>query len=191
VAAAQRHTASRDHLRSGPTFNPSPAGRRLADRQPEDPGLIEATSTGRTSPILLEQTRDSRHERMSSGNSRLHTPIAEYARLIPPLHVIMNGMAYCDLCEMDREFCEHGLADRRRNAAATASGLLISPSGIAHFAGCPHKGDHPDYSRWGALDAPSAWERLGNGAQLRATGGRSLRLTATDRCKDCVSHGPW
>ena len=41
---------------------------------------------------------------------------------------------------MDREFYEHGLAERRRNAAATATGLLVSPNGIAHFAGCPHKG---------------------------------------------------
>ncbi len=81
----------------------------------------------------------------------------------------MKGMAYCDLCEMDREFCEHGLAERRRNAAATASGLLISPNGVAHFAGCPHKGDHQDYRRWAELNVPRAWERLGNGEQLRAT----------------------
>jgi hypothetical protein len=95
------------------------------------------------------------------------------------------------LCDMDREFCEHGLAERRRNAAATASGLLISPNGIAHFAGCPHKGDHDDYSRWAELNASRAWERLGNGEQLKATGGLNPGLTATDRCKDCVSHGPW
>jgi len=93
----------------------------------------------------------------------LDIPIAGYARLILPLRVIINGMAYCDLCEMDREFCEHGLVERRRNAAAKASGLLISPSGIAHFTRCPHKGDHPDYSRWAELDVPRAWERLGNG----------------------------
>lgn len=101
----------------------------------------------------------------------MDTPITEYARLLLPVHVIMNDMAYCDLCEMDREFCEHGLAERRRNAAATASGLLVSPNGIAHFAGCPHKGDHQDYSRWAELNARRAWERLGNGERLRATGG--------------------
>lgn len=121
----------------------------------------------------------------------MDTPITEYARLLLPVHVIMNDMAYCDLCEMDREFCEHGLAERRRNAAATATGLLVSPNGIAHFAGCPHKGDHQDYSRWAELNAPRAWERLGNGERLRATGGRDPGLAAVDRCKDCVSHGPW
>ena len=63
---------------------------------------------------------------MSSGSSRSDTPIAEYARLLLPVYVIMNGMAYCDLCEMDREFCEHGLAERRRNAAATAGGFTIT-----------------------------------------------------------------
>jgi hypothetical protein len=121
----------------------------------------------------------------------LDTPITEYARLLLPVHVIMNGMAYCDLCEMDREFCEHGLAERRRNAAATATGLLVSPNGIAHFAGCPHKGDHQDYSRRAELNAPRAWERLGNGERLRATGGRNPGLAAVDRCRDCAGHGPW
>jgi hypothetical protein len=104
---------------------------------------------------------------------------------------MIKGMTYCDLCEMDREFCEHGLADRRRKAAAAANGLLISPNGVAHFAGCPHKGDHQDYRRWAELNVPRAWERLGNGEQLPATSGQSPSLTATDRCKDCVSHGPW
>ena len=128
---------------------------------------------------------------MFSGRSRLDTPIGGYARLLPLVHVIMNGMAYCDLCEMDREFCEHGLAERRRNAAAAAGGVLISPKDIAHFAGCHHKGDHQDYRRWADLNAPRARERLGNGEQLRATGGQRPGLTATDRCNDCVSHGPW
>ena len=54
---------------------------------------------------------------------------------------------------MDREFYEHGLTDRRRDAAASASGLLISPNGIAHFSGCSHKGDDQDYSRWAELNA--------------------------------------
>jgi hypothetical protein len=128
---------------------------------------------------------------MSKGSPGSGTPIAEYALLFLPVRVIMNDMAYCDLCEMEREFCEHGLVEKRRNAAARAGGLLISPNGIAHFSGCPHKGDDRDYSRWAELNVSRAWERLGNGEQLQATGGRSLGLTATDRCKDCVSHGPW
>jgi hypothetical protein len=103
----------------------------------------------------------------------------------------MRCMAYCDKCDMDREFCEHGLTERRRNAAASASRLLISPNGIAHFPGCHHKGDDQDYSRWAELDTARAWERLGNGEQLQATGGPSPDLTARTRCQDCVSHGPW
>src|SRR5580692_832078 len=92
-------------------------------------------------------------------------PIAEYGLPILLTHVIIKGMTYCDLCEMDREFCEHGLVDKRRKAAAAANGLLISPKGVAHFAGCPHKGDHQDYRRWAELNVPRAWERLGNGEQ--------------------------
>ena len=109
---------------------------------------------------------------MSSGDSGSDTQIVGYARLLMPVHVIMNGVADRDLCEMDRGFCEHGLAERRRNAATIVVELLISPSGIAHFPGRPHKGDHQDDSRWAKLNAPRAWERLGNGEQLRATGGQ-------------------
>ena len=107
------------------------------------------------------------------------------------VRAIINDMAYCDLCEMDRGFCEHGLTERRRNAAAIADGLLISPNGIVHIPGCHHKGDDPDYSRWAMLDTPRAWERLGNGEQLPATGGQSPGLIAGTRCQDCASHGPW
>lgn len=103
----------------------------------------------------------------------------------------MNGMAYCELCEMDREFCEHGLAERRRDAAVIARELLISPNGKAHFPECPHKGDDPDYSRWATLDRERGWERLGNGEPLEATGGPRPGLVARTRCKDCVNHGPW
>ena len=100
-------------------------------------------------------------------------------------------MAYCDLCEMNREFCEHGLAEQRRAVTAVAGELLISPNGMAHFPGCPHKGGDPDYSRWAKLDTPRAWERLGNGEPLQATGGERLDLVGRSRCQDCVSHGPW
>jgi hypothetical protein len=101
----------------------------------------------------------------------------------------MDNVAFCDLCEMDRDYCEHGLAERRRTASASAATLLISPRNIAHFPGCHHKGDDPDYRRWAKLDSPRAWERLGNGEELRATDGRDL--TAKTRCQDCVDHGPW
>jgi hypothetical protein len=103
----------------------------------------------------------------------------------------MTCMAYCELCEMDLEFCEHGLGARRRAATVASSELLVSPNGMAHFPGCPHKGDDPDYSRWATLDAPRAWEHLGNGEQLPATGGKLPDLVAKSRCQDCVSHGPW
>ncbi len=104
---------------------------------------------------------------------------------------MLNGMAYRELCGMDREFCEHGLLERRRNAIAIARELLISPNGMAHFPGCPHKGDDPDYSRWATLDTPRAWERLGNSEQLPATGGACPSLMVRTRCQDCVDHGPW
>ena len=94
-----------------------------------------------------------------------------------PVRVIMNGMAYRDLCEMEREFCEHGLV-KSAGTQPRAGGLLTSPNGIAHFSGCPHKGDDPGLQEVGGAYVPCAWKRLGNGEQLQATGGRSPGLTA-------------
>jgi hypothetical protein len=103
----------------------------------------------------------------------------------------MDGVAHCELCEMDLAYCEHGLAARRQSASTAVVRLLISPNGMAHFPGCPHKGDDPDYARWAELDTTGAWARLGNGEHFRATGGRRPDLIAETRCRDCVEHGPW
>src|SRR5215471_13200439 len=99
-------------------------------------------------------------------------------------------MAYCARCEMDLAYCEHGLAARRKEASANEGRLLISRNGLAHFPGCPHK-DDGNFNGWAVLDTPRAWERLGNGEQLAATGGARPDRIALDRCKDCVAHGPW
>src|SRR6516165_3961082 len=49
-------------------------------------------------------------------------------------------------------------------------------SAESHFRAPQHKSDDPDYSRWATLDMPRAWERLGNGEQLEATGGEHSSL---------------
>jgi hypothetical protein len=103
----------------------------------------------------------------------------------------MDNVADCDLCEMDLAYCEHGLAERRRTRSARAPRLLISPQGMAHFPQCPHKGDDPDYSRWAELETTDAWQRLGNGEHLGATGGSRRDLIAQTRCQHCLEHGPW
>ena len=100
-------------------------------------------------------------------------------------------MVYCDLCDMEFSSCPHGLREGQAVASTAVTKLLIAPSGYAHFPGCPHKGDHPDFSQWGQIDAPNAWQRLGNGERLKATGGCRPDRVATARCRDCVSHGPW
>jgi hypothetical protein len=110
------------------------------------------------------------------------------ASLPTSLGSMMRSMSYCPLCDMDRGQCVHGLADRRRTAGTER--LLISPANLAHFPGCDHK-DDDDYSEWAELDIPNAWERLGNGGRLAATGGARPDRVATGRCKDCVAHGPW
>jgi hypothetical protein len=68
--------------------------------------------------------------------------------------------------------------------------ILISPAGIAHLPGCPHKGRDPDYIRWATLNLPRAWERLGNGEQLTAIGVHRPGLAAKSRCRNCITHGP-
>lgn len=100
-------------------------------------------------------------------------------------------VAYCDKCDMELASCPHGLSERQATATTSVTTLLISPNGFAHFPGCPHKGDHSDYRHWGELDAPNAWQRLGNGEHLRATGGQRSDRLAMARCQGCLSHGPW
>jgi hypothetical protein len=110
--------------------------------------------------------------------------------MTPPLllvHVIMNDMAYCDLCDLDREFCEHSMTERRRNAAAAAGGLLISPANIAPSRTATIKAT----IRITACGPGSTPHAHGNGEQLPATGGHSPGLIARTRCQDCISHGPW
>lgn len=159
-----------------------PAPRRRADQRRRSP---------RSSRNLALDRQESRQERMPPCEEPAGHANCWITPLLLLVRAIINDMAYCDLCEMDRGFCEHGLTERRRNAVAIADGLLISPNGIVHIPGCHHKGDDPDYSRWAMLDTPRAWERLGNGEQLPATGGQSPGLIAGTRCQDCASHGPW
>lgn len=128
--------------------------------------------------------------------SKAH-PAARRVRLLrsrlagPYCCAIMEDVAYCDLCEMDRSYCVHGLGERRQTTSANASILLVSPRSVAHFPECPHKGDDRDYSRWAEINTPNAWQRLGNGEELQATGGSRPDLIAKTRCQDCVDHGPW
>jgi hypothetical protein len=104
-------------------------------------------------------------------------------------------MAYCELCDLDRSVCAHGHADRVKTETArrtdTGAGvplLWISPARMAHFPGCMHK-DDDDFTRWGTLEVPRAWERLANGEELATTGGASV--IANSRCSTCIEHGPW
>ncbi|WP_353651260.1 hypothetical protein ABLG96_10460 [Nakamurella sp. A5-74] len=98
----------------------------------------------------------------------------------------------CTRCELPLSMCEHGLRDRTaKTAGAGAEKLLISPTGLAHFGGCPHKGDDPDLSRWAEIRDENAWLKLANGESLPATDGADLALVARARCLDCVNHGPW
>jgi hypothetical protein len=99
-------------------------------------------------------------------------------------------MSTCPLCDLELDWCEHGLGAAQKERAALAT-LLVSPRGMAHFVGCPHKGDDDDFTLWAELDTPSAWLRLANGERLRATAGARDDLVATSRCSDCVEHGPW
>ena len=71
----------------------------------------------------------------------------------------------------------------------SASIILISPAHMAHWPGCHHKDDN-DFSRWGTLNTPDAWQRLGNGEHLAANGGARPGLVATRRCGYCVNHTP-
>lgn len=100
-------------------------------------------------------------------------------------------MTFCELCDLPTAQCPHG-----RPAVAKASQstlkvkeIWISPNGLAHLPGCMHKDD--DLSRWGQIEGDNVWGRLGNGEQIKATGGQSPDLVAHGRCRTCIEFGPW
>ena len=88
----------------------------------------------------------------------------------PAMGAMLNDMACCEPCDMNREFCEHGLVERHRNGTAIARELLISPMGMAHFPGCPIRATIRTTAAGPSLTRHalgSAW----NGEQLQAAGG--------------------
>lgn len=102
----------------------------------------------------------------------------------------MADMAWCDVCDLERSMCVHGLHDHQI-AREQAAPVRVSPRGMAHFDGCPHKGDDPNYDLWGQVNEKGAWQRLGNGESIRVVDATGHELVATSRCSDCVDHGPW
>jgi len=100
-------------------------------------------------------------------------------------------MAYCELCDMDDSTCVHGYERRQVTRERTAS-LRVAPSGKVHFDGCMHKGDEDDdYTHWGTIDEPGAWQKLGNHEPIATVDEQGRTLAATSRCRTCESHGPW
>jgi hypothetical protein len=116
--------------------------------------------------FVREQSCDSRHKRAlepTTKPGRLLTLPARCrespARVDTLRHAfscgIIDGMPYCEHCDMNREYCPHGLAEQRvGHVPRVTSFLLVSPRGMAHFPGCPHKGDDPDLGQWGNLELP-------------------------------------
>lgn len=51
------------------------------------------------------------------------------------MRAMLNDMARCEPCDMNREFCEHGLVERHRNGTAIARELLIFPDGHGPLPG--------------------------------------------------------
>ncbi len=100
-------------------------------------------------------------------------------------------MAYCELCDLERVYCEHGRQDRKEEESAVVQELWISRTNMAHFPRCPHKEGDSDYSGWATLNTPGAWQRLANGEKLPATGGARPDRIATTRRLRCIDHGPW
>ena len=117
-------------------------------------------------------------------------------RLAPSARVCrftLRRVTYCEVCGLDRAHCAHAFAEHEaKRKIVDSATLLVSPRGVAHFDGCPHKGDDPDLSKWGRIErVPHAWQRLGNGDIVPANAGAKRDLIAKARCRDCDEHGPW
>lgn len=102
----------------------------------------------------------------------------------------MPVVVWCELCDLDRSTCVHGLRDQQLTRERHGV-LLISPRGMAHFEGCPHKGEDPGFERWGRLTEQGLWQRLGNGERIATVDSSGRELIVVARCCDCIEHGPW
>lgn len=104
-------------------------------------------------------------------------------------------MPYCELCDLDLSGCVHGrksderAAREARKKRAKSATLQVSPRGVAHFKGCPHKGDDPDFRERVEVADAGAWESLGDGEQFPAYGSAVKSHVARSRCSDCVNRG--
>lgn len=101
--------------------------------------------------------------------------------------------AHCDFCDLPLDQCEHGARTKTRFKAQSVGMLEVSPAHMAHYPGCPHKGDDSDRKGWGEIrHAPdSAWQQLGNRQPVTSDAGARPGLVAAQRCSTCDEHGPW
>ena len=78
---------------------------------------------------------------------------------------------YCDFCDLPLDQCIHG--QPAPVARGVAARLEVSPRHMAHYPGCPHKGDSDDFSGWGLItvDTANAWTAIGNGHPVATDGG--------------------
>lgn len=91
------------------------------------------------------------------------------------------------------DLCIHGMlpgtcseCTPRRQQVVLDTPVLISPQHMGHLEGCEHKGEDPDYSRWGSCTAPGAWRNLVNGNAITANNGHVLGLVASSACLSCI-----
>ncbi|MFE5339954.1 hypothetical protein ACFQ80_07015 [Isoptericola sp. NPDC056578] len=100
--------------------------------------------------------------------------------------------------EMSEDLCIHDMAPGTcalcspRYGGASASMLAdtavvyVSPSHVGHLAGCLHKDDE-DFSRWGEITRPGAWQDLRNGRAVATDSGARVGLVANEACKSCIA----
>lgn len=71
--------------------------------------------------------------------------------------------------------------------------LEVSPEQVAHFPGCPDRGEDVDYDAWGLVTRATglAWRELGEGTPVPCDSGPRSSLVALSRCATCDGHGPW
>ena len=62
--------------------------------------------------------------------------------------------------------------------------IYVSRTGLAHLPGCPHL--HNKGREWGIIDERGAWDAIGRGLQVQATGGRLAGRIAKSRCATCA-----
>ena len=98
-----------------------------------------------------------------------------------------EGLCIHDMAPGTCALCSPRFGGTSASTLTDTAVVYVSPSHVGHLAGCFHKGNDEDFSRWGEVTRPGAWQDLRNGRAVAADSGARVGLVANEACKSCIA----